>query len=838
MNPKTGRLEYVFVNLEAVYPTSDGESGVEFCFEELRAQHRGWLDIDWSKQNMTAARQQQPGSSSGMQNENSPCPAKAPRSPTASLAHSLQKAVPLNDEDASGAAPKKSKRQDRDNATRKIRVMEVRAETQTIQTNLASPTGPKLKRKKSAEPTMTFHTKEAMNEVYDIFNQTLTKVPDQDQEDAESGDDSDDDYTSAGESTGTGRISGNTTEYETDGEYTGKTVEDATSGVITNVSGFSAFSAVKPDADGKLSLEDDLTRSSGRDLSVRNHFQDENLVTPTSPDPIDSAVVPTNDALDEFNAAPRPHRSHSHKGQTRLPFMTPIVEKTESSLGALTAAAEKLELIDLKTPSRQPNNKDTHSSPSPSANSPWSSPSTNVTTAALQPKAAPKPHPAVPEKAPKQYQTRPAKPKPQTPLIQDHQCNPLSPTLRATVLSHIQPPLSSYPGYFDRGTQVSGRGSEIRKAARLISRAAKGGVAGTEKATVAGTAGVVKLRLEGSGREYGIRREVGRGGFGGVYLVDAAEVEQAEGEKKGGVWRSRDAAHEALKMEDPPSAWEFYVLRQAKRRLGVGRAGESVVEAYEMHLFRDEGFLVEQYRGQGTLLDLVNVCRAEGGAMDELLCVFFTVELFRTVEALHGKGIIHGDLKADNVLVRFDSVPEGSWSSQYSVDGREGWSDKGITLIDFGRAIDMKVFRPDVQFIADWKTSEADCAEMREMRPWTYQIDYHGLAGVVHSMLFGKYLETVAERGATLGAGATKTYRIRESLKRYWQTELWGDVFDLLLNPLMHVDREEGKKLPVSVGMRELRRRMEDYLEMNCEKGVGLKGQIRRMEAAIRDRKK
>jgi checkpoint serine/threonine-protein kinase len=75
-------------------------------------------------------------------------------------------------------------------------------------------------------------------------------------------------------------------------------------------------------------------------------------------------------------------------------------------------------------------------------------------------------------------------------------------------------------------------------------------------------------------------------------------------------------------------------------------------------------------------------------------------------------------------------------------------------------------------------------------------------------------------------------------LKRYWQTELWGEVFDLLLNPLMHLDREEGKKLPVLTGMRELRRKMEDYLEMNCEKGVGLKAQIRRMEAAIRDRKK
>ena len=42
VNPKTGRLECVFVNLEAVYP--EGNGGAEYCFEELRARHRGWMD--------------------------------------------------------------------------------------------------------------------------------------------------------------------------------------------------------------------------------------------------------------------------------------------------------------------------------------------------------------------------------------------------------------------------------------------------------------------------------------------------------------------------------------------------------------------------------------------------------------------------------------------------------------------------------------------------------------------------------------------------------------------------------------------------------------------------
>ena len=300
----------------------------------------------------------------------------------------------------------------------------------------------------------------------------------------------------------------------------------------------------------------------------------------------------------------------------------------------------------------------------------------------------------------------------------------------------------------------------------------------------------------------------------------------------------RDAL-EAVKMEEPPSAWEFYLIRQAKRRLGVSRPSESIVEAHEMHLFGDECFLVEDFRNQGTLLDLVNVCRAEGGVMDELMVMFFTVELLRTVEALHAKGVIHGDLKADNILIRLNNTSNDSdWSSQYHRSGTNGWSEKGIMIIDFGRGIDMKVFKPDVQFIADWKTSEADCAEMREMRPWTYQVDYHGLAGIVHSMLFGKYMETVAERGATLGAGATKTYKIRESLKRYWQVEIWNEVFAVLLNPLMHLEPEEGRKMPVLQGMKALRQRLETYLEVNGEKGAGLKNGLRKMETAIKERRK
>ena len=54
VNARTGKIERVFVDLEAVYP-NDNDLNEEMSFEELRAKSRGWLDRDWaaeSKQRM------------------------------------------------------------------------------------------------------------------------------------------------------------------------------------------------------------------------------------------------------------------------------------------------------------------------------------------------------------------------------------------------------------------------------------------------------------------------------------------------------------------------------------------------------------------------------------------------------------------------------------------------------------------------------------------------------------------------------------------------------------------------------------------------------------------
>lgn len=550
--------------------------------------------------------------------------------------------------------------------------------------------------------------------------------------------------------------------------------------------------------------------------------------------------------------------------------MTPIVEQTESSLGAGTIRTDRNAYHDVKTPSRSKAGggiadllgEDDEPPSSPFEDmladfdddddedrkrvlQPIRTKSTKGTIALGQGTAkaqtAPKIVPFIDE--------------PQKgPIIRDEQCNPMDPYLRQTILAEMKPPLRSFEGYFEHDAN-SGRAAEIKKFVKAQTKASKANSSKEEKTASALLVPPV-VNLPGAHSSYTIRRELGAGTFAPVYLAENHTAAELDNEDAPAASRLGKAAHrralEAIKMEEPASTWEFYMLRQCHRRLGVHRATDAIVRAHEMHLYRDECFLVEEYRGQGTLLDLVNLARTDGasangsglsGGMDEVMAMWCTVELLRTVEALHSKALIHGDLKADNILVRLDDPGlETDWSPTYFASGAHGWSSKGVCLIDFGRGIDMRHFVPNVGFLADWKTSEADCAEMRELRPWTYQIDYHGLAGVIHSLLFGKYMEILSEKNSNtaglLGAAATKTYRIRENLKRYWQTELWAELFHLLLNPLAHVESEEGRKLPVVRGMRACRERLETWLEENCERGVGLKGHIARMEAIIRERRR
>jgi checkpoint serine/threonine-protein kinase len=925
------------VNVEAVYPNEKEE----YSFEELRARSRGWGGREWREKksstflkeasvNAQRSPRRQYKSSASVDVEN--------------LTQELQAKVNLNVDESQdtsqpslNAKPQKQKR---------LKIREVKQETQTVKTRLESPTGKgKLRRKNSnsVEPTMTFHSKAATNEIYELFNQPNEKNLD----DTQSGDDTDDGYSTAGESTGTGRISGNTTS-EFDDTLASMRSGQEISSQPDSVSPWSDFTASKhlprPQHKDRQTSEDltenmdssqnqtQTTSASGFDTlaiaaianqdfgdfdtkviaAMAGDFHDggcetetkvevEELKTPIDepePEPAPQQLEVQNKPRyvplppEDYEPTPlRPFRDPDQAHQSRLPFMTPIVEKTESSLGANTGfrREETEDEYRDKTPSRRgagvvegkfespsklklerflisspqqmspsPKRKlDEHehvhecagaeeiervtSSPrkkkllvSPDGLEEQLPPTTSLETTSIAPpvfKAS-----ALPAKVKAPLAAS------KGPVIQDAQCNPVDASIRRQILASVD--LTAYAGYHDHGEEQSQNHTMLKKYADRVANAKIKSSPRKQDKTTGAICPI--LNFAGTHRVYAVKRLLGKGAFAPVYLVESYDNSPSSSEDSGTDTLSHRSSLEAIKTDSPPlnSSWEFHILRLLADRLSqtsssYSHALHSILIAHEVHVFADEAYLILDFHAQGTLLDLVNWTREErvkggkpaGEGLEEVLAMYFSVQLLRVVDSVHGVGILHGDLKGDNCLVRLES---GDLSDAYAAGAQEKeWARKGLTLIDFGRGVDVHAFVPGVQFIADWDADSHDCAEIREKRPWVWQLDYFGVAGVVHTLLFGKDIHTeVVSQG---GLGAKKEWRIKEGLRRYWQQELWGELFHCLVNSAL-VSRETGEEGGrISGRLSEVKGRMERWLEMEGERR-DLRGCIRRAERLIAEK--
>jgi len=221
----------------------------------------------------------------------------------------------------------------------------------------------------------------------------------------------------------------------------------------------------------------------------------------------------------------------------------------------------------------------------------------------------------------------------------------------------------------------------------------------------------------------------------------------------------------------------------------VGGAGSGAAAAASARV----GVAAMPFGEHGTLQDALNSYLRVGERMDEVLVMYYAIELLRVVESLHAAGFLHADIKPDNVLLRNGGDAWRDWAGR-----RPGcWREKGVALIDFGCAVDLRQYDPRVAFVGDVKTEGFRCAEMAEGRPWTFQCDTHQVAATVHALLHGKYMRVAKGPGGYVPA---------EPLKRYWRRDLWTNFFSFLLNtPTRALDD------PPPLG--RLRRAFEDYLE-------------------------
>ncbi|XP_018794567.1 PREDICTED: uncharacterized protein LOC108972441 [Bactrocera latifrons] len=245
--------------------------------------------------------------------------------------------------------------------------------------------------------------------------------------------------------------------------------------------------------------------------------------------------------------------------------------------------------------------------------------------------------------------------------------------------------------------------------------------------------------------EFDVLKLIGEGAYGAVYCGT----------------HNKTGKKYALKQERPPNFWEYYICLEVHSRLNSEDLVSAFMSIDYALIGNNASILISPFSVHGSLITVCNKVKKHTlRNVDEYVVMILTCELLSIIDHLHAINIIHADIKADNFILMKNLDYN---STQYA-----------LQLIDFGVSIDMKLFKSGQTFNYVHNENAFKCVEMREGRPWTYQLDLYGLAGVIHVLLFGKFMD-IAQRPN--GIWMHKTH-----VPRYINRTLWDSIFQSLLN--------------------------------------------------------
>ncbi|CAM2110784.1 unnamed protein product [Caretta caretta] len=266
----------------------------------------------------------------------------------------------------------------------------------------------------------------------------------------------------------------------------------------------------------------------------------------------------------------------------------------------------------------------------------------------------------------------------------------------------------------------------------------------------------VKLKTEltlGS-KSFHVDCLLGEGAFAHVYQASVLDTNNPKNNQK-----------VILKVQKPANPWEFYIAFQLMERLKPS-VRHLYIQFYSAHFFQNGSILVGELYNYGTLLNTINIYKKlPEKVMPQALVIYFAVKILYMVEELHNCGIIHGDIKPDNFILGERLLDNDTCD----IDSLS----HGLTVIDLGQSIDLKLFPEGTVFTGKCETSGFQCIEMLTQKPWNYQTDYFGIAGTIYCMLFGTYMRVRNEEGIWKTEGV---------FRRIPNAELWNELFCSLLN--------------------------------------------------------
>jgi len=109
--------------------------------------------------------------------------------------------------------------------------------------------------------------------------------------------------------------------------------------------------------------------------------------------------------------------------------------------------------------------------------------------------------------------------------------------------------------------------------------------------------------------------------------------------------------------------------------------------------------------------------------MPESLVFHLSIQLLDTMSRLHEAGFLHADLKPDNLMLTpLDADLTSCFQERWTVDHVLNIPGTHLTLIDFGRSLDLSLYpERTVNFMYCFMKADK-CPEMLDGKPWSHQL--------------------------------------------------------------------------------------------------------------------
>ena len=242
------------------------------------------------------------------------------------------------------------------------------------------------------------------------------------------------------------------------------------------------------------------------------------------------------------------------------------------------------------------------------------------------------------------------------------------------------------------------------------------------------------LKDSNSGVTYTIEKVIGEGGFSRVLLVRA--LAGHDGDRDG---KSLFAAKIIPKSHLKLAGASFIKATMLERNLLAGVEHPFVLGLYHSFQEKDRLIMVVDFCGGGSVHYHVNLAvKGTGTGLDEGRAAFYVAEIAMGLSVLHTHGIVHRDLKLENVLVKRSghiAICDFGTSKTLKRTATDGAPDRSSTGDDTPGRRDAGR-QPFTRSIIG--TPAYMAPEMLLEQPYNYSVDWWALGVAFFTMLRAK----------------------------------------------------------------------------------------------------